>query len=131
MTVRNRNGELEIAFYNYKGEEKDFSRAEFVHARNGFAASVASSEEFGTFEEFVESECKTVVRDEFFISQHSRYTRVRSVSVNFEDMSLEGEYSPASEGIKFLSCNDYVLDFPKLSISGFDVSGLPYCEELK
>ena len=25
---------------------------------------------------------------------------------------------------------DYVLDFPKLRISGFDVSKLPYCEEL-
>ena len=83
-----------------------------------------------SFEEFVESESKTAIRDEFFISQHSRYTRVRSVSAEFADMTLEGEYSPASEGIKFLSCNDYVLDFPKLRISGFDVSKLPYCEEL-
>ena len=131
MTIRNRNGELEIAFYNYIGDEKDFSRSEFVHTRNGFAASVSSIDEVQSFEKFVESERKTIIKDNYFTSQHSRYTRVRSVGVNFSDIELEGEYSPASEGIKFLACNGYVLDFPKLSITGFDVGNLPYCEDLK
>ncbi len=129
MSIRKRDDKLEIAFYNYFGEKKDFAKREFLHVRNGFAVSVNSVDEVSSFDEFVKKEEKTKISDRFITTNHSRQTYIREVVVKSEEMKLSCEYSPASEGIKNIACNDYPIEFPKLYATGFDIKTLPFIEE--
>lgn len=126
VTVRIRDNRLEFAFYNYSGEQRDFSKQEFLHTCNGFGFAISSVDECGSFEEFAAAEEKTVITDRMITSMHSRGTYVRSVEMKNDAMSLAAEISPVSEGIKFITCNDYPIEIPKLYLSDFDVSKLPY-----
>ena len=125
MSVRIREDELEIAFYNYMGEAKDFARRHFLHVRNGFLFSAGSAEECGSFENFLEWEAKTVITDRMITSNHARQTFIRQVDAVTAQRKLSCEYAPASESIKFIACDDYALEFPKLAITGVDVTKLP------
>ncbi len=129
MSITERDERIEITFWNYRGTKKDFSKREFLHVRNGFAVSVNSIQEIESFEMFVEKENKTIITDDFITTNHSRQTFVRAVDVNFDDMKLSCEYSPASEGIKNIACNDYPIEYPKLIMTGIDTSKLPYMDE--
>ena len=129
MSVRKRAGYLELAMYNYEGEEKDFARRDFLHIQNGFGFVIASDTESGSFEEFIANEQKTVIVDRFISTVHSRQTYVRHIDMNSQELSLSCEFSPASEGIKYITCNDYPIEIPKISMSGFDVTRLPYVKE--
>lgn len=131
IEIKKRDGFLEIDIINYQGEVKDFSRREFVLCRNGYMISISSKEEIASFEEFVEKESKTDISEEYLVSVHSRMTYVRKVEITHPDVNLSCEYSPATEGIKHISKGDYAINIPKLYATGFDVSTLPYCEDLK
>lgn len=131
MEIKQRDGFLEIDLINYKGSRKDFSRREFILSRNGYMISVSSKEEISSFEEFVEKESKTKIKEDYLVSVHSRMTYVRKVEIEHPDVSLSCEYSPSTEGIKHISKGDYAINIPKLYASDFDVSCLPYCEDLK
>ena len=125
MTVRLRGDNLEIALYNYAGEKKDFARRHFLHVRNGFLFSAGSAEECGSFESFLAREKQTVIEDRMITSNHARQTFIRQVDAVTAQRKLSCEYAPASESIKFLACDDYALEFPKLEISDLDVKELP------
>ena len=129
MTIRIRNNQLEIALHNYAGEQHDFSRRDFLHVCNGFGFSIASIEEYNSFEDFVAFENRTVVSDRLITTTHSRQTYVRSVEMTSDDMKLACEVSPASEGIKFMTCDDFPIEIPKLYLTGFDVNTLPYMKK--
>ena len=129
QTIRIRDNKyLEIALYNYAGDAKDFARRDFLHICNGFGFTISSKSECGSFEQFVEHERKTVIVDRMITTMHSRQTYVRHVDMCSEDMKLSCEISPASEGIKYMTCNDYPIEIPKLYLSGFDMKKLPYME---
>jgi len=125
MTVRIREDELEIAFYNYAGKVKDFARRHFLHVRNGFLFSAGSVEECGSFENFLAREAKTVITDRMITSNHARQTFIRQVDAKTAQRKLSCEYAPASESIKFIACDDYALEFPKLAITDVDITKLP------
>ncbi len=131
IEIKVRDSLLEIDIINYQGKSRDFSRREFILCRNGYLISVSSSDEIASFEEFVEKEKKTEIHDEYFVSVHSRMTYVRRVEVEHPDISLSCEFSPSTEGIKHISKGDYAINIPKLYATNFDVSQLPYCEDLK
>ncbi len=126
LTIAERNGNIEIALWNYNGEKRDFAKREFIHARNGFAVTVNCIEDVESFENFMKKESKTVICDEYIMTTHSRQTYIRSVCVKNGDMKLSCEYSPASEGIKNIACNDYPIEYPKLKMTGVDIEKLPY-----
>ena len=88
-------------------------------------------EEIGSFEEFIKKESKTEITEEYLVSVHSRMTYVRKVEIEHPDVSLSCEYSPSTEGIKHISKGNYAINIPKLYATGFDVSTLPYCDDLK
>ena len=131
IEIKKRDGFLEIDLINYHGKKKDFSRREFILCRNGYMISVSSKEEIASFEEFVKKESETEIKEEYLVSVHSRMTYVRKVEIEHPDVSLSCEYSPSTEGIKHISKGDYAINIPKLYASGFDVTTLPYCEDLK
>ena len=126
MTVGLRNGMLEISLFNYFGDLCNFARRDFLHIRNGFAFSVSSADECSSFDEFVLKESKVSVSDKLISTVHSRQTIVRSVKAVFDDMTLSCEISPASEGIKYIACDDFPIERPKLFATGFDMGSLPY-----
>ena len=118
-----------ISFYNYEGEVKDFKKRDFLHIRNGFVFSVKTNEECPSFDAFVDGVKKTKITDRLETSMHQRQTYIRAVTYESENMKLSCEYSPASEGIKHMACNDFCFDAPKLYISNFDYMDLPYMKE--
>lgn len=126
MTVGLRDGMLEVALYNYLGQRRDFARRDFLHIRNGFAFTVSSADECDSFKTFVEKESKVIISDTLISTVHSRQTIVRSVKAEFDDMTLACEISPASEGIKYMTCNDFPIERPKLFATDFDMESLPY-----
>lgn len=129
MTVCVREDKIEIAFYNYSGEQRDFSKHTFLHTQNGFGFVISSVSESGSFEKFMSGEKKTVISDRMIMSMHSRETYIRSVEMDNVQMKLAAEISVVSEGIKFITCNDYPIEIPKLYISGFDTDALPYMKD--
>ena len=124
MSISIRDDMLEIALFNYSGERKNFAKRDFLMIRNGFAFAIQSADE-GSFESFVQKEKGTQITDRLISSVHSRQTIVRSVSVKFGGHVLACELSPVSEGIKFMTYDDYEIDVPKLYASDFDVKTLP------
>lgn len=128
MTIGKRKSYLEIALYNYEGEARNFARRDFLHIQNGFGFAISSKSECGNFERFTEAENKTIITDRLITTTHSRQTYVRHVDMETANMKLSCEISPASEGIKYFTCNDYPIEIPKLYISGFDMKKLPYME---
>lgn len=126
MSVRVRDGELEIALYNYVGEKRDFAKRHFLHVRNGFLFSAGCVEENGSFEAFLAQEAKTQIDDRMITSNHARQTYIRAVDAVTAQRKLSCEYAPASESIKFIACDDYAVEFPKLSITGVDTKVIPY-----
>ena len=126
MRVRIRDGELEIALYNYFGQAKDFAKRHFLHVRNGFLFSAGSVEECGSFAAFLEREAQTVIEDRMITSNHARQTYIRAVEARTSQRTLSCEYAPASESIKFIACDDYAVEFPKLSITGVDSRAIPF-----
>ncbi len=125
MTVRLREDNLEIALYNYAGEKKDFARRHFLHVRNGFLFSAGSAEGNGSFEVFLERESQTLIDDRMITSNHARQTYIRQVDAVTKQRKLSCEYAPASESIKFIACDDYALEFPKLEITGVERKSIP------
>lgn len=127
VRVENRGDFILISFINYEGAPRNFAARGFLLTRSGFAAEVRSEEECGGFEAL----CRRPVslRDEWRVSPHSRQTYIRMVRYAREGLTLETEYSPVSEGVKHITVNGHALYEPKLHISGFDVSRLPFMEE--
>ena len=126
IKIRLRGEQLEISFYNYQGEKRDFSKSEFIHTRNGFYISVASQDEIESFEEFVKKEKNTKIIDRYITTNHARQTNIRNVEVLGEGVDLACEYSPASEGIKYITSDGNSIEFPKISVSGIDLCKFPY-----
>ena len=129
VTVTKEEHYIIISFYNYEGEVKDFKKRDFLHIRNGFVFSVKTNEECPSFDAFVDGVKKTKITDRLETSMHQRQTYIRAVTYESENMKLSCEYSPASEGIKHMACNDFCFDAPKLYISNFDYMDLPYMKE--
>ena len=69
------------------------------------------------------------LKDIFQSSVHSRQTFIRKKPrYAREGCILECEYSPVSEGIKHMSVNGKPIEQPKLKITGFDTSQLPFMD---
>ncbi len=126
VTVTKEEHYIIISFYNYEGEAKDFKKRDFLHIRNGFVFTVKTKEECSSFDAFIADVMKTKITDKLETSMHQRQTYIRTVTYEAENMTLSCEYSPASEGIKHMACNDFCFDAPKLYISNFDYNSLPY-----
>ncbi len=130
MRISVRDDMLEIALFNYSGERRNFAKRDFLMVRNGFAFAIQSADE-GDFESFMQKEKGAQITDRLISTVHSRQTIVRSVSVQFGGHALACELSPVSEGIKFMTYDDYEIEIPKLYASGFDVYTLPLMEKRK
>lgn len=126
VKVERANGFIMLSFYNYEGEERDFDPKTFVRTGNGFVVQVSSEQEAGSFEAFRNTVRKAQIHDETHSSPHSRRTVLRRTTFETKGTRLSCEYSPISEGIRYLEVNGRTLATEKLSITGYDVSRLPF-----
>jgi len=56
---------------------------------------------------------------------HKRQTYTRITSYEREGLKLQCEYSPVSEGIRYITVNGWVEEQPKLQASGLNISKIP------
>lgn len=118
-----------ISFYNYEGEEKDFARRGFLLTGNGFVTEVRNAAEAGSFENFRKMMDRVSISDELFNCMHTRQTYLRRTAYQREGLSIKCEYSPVSEGIKYITVNGKAVSCPKLEVTGFDTGRLPFADD--
>ncbi|OCT15208.1 hypothetical protein A8709_13990 [Paenibacillus pectinilyticus] len=126
VRVERVNGYLTLSFYNYEGEARDFDPKTFVLTGNGFVVQVSSEDESEGFEAFRERASQVQIEDKNLSSPHSRRTVLRRTRFQSEGVALACEYSPISEGIRYMEVNGQALTNEKLAITGYDVSRLPF-----
>ncbi|AEE96529.1 hypothetical protein [Mahella australiensis] len=126
IKVEQTNDYVMVSLYNYEGPARDFPRRGFLLTGNGFVSEVRSEDEVGSFENFRDMMKDVKTSDELFTCMHWRWTYMRRTKYERDGLTMECEYSPASEGVKCVSINGSVSEAPKLKISGIDVDGLPF-----
>lgn len=128
VTVEKTNDMVMVSFYNYEGEERDFTARGFLHTGNGFVCEVRKADAFADFEEFRKKTKKFVISDRFETNPHVRQTYQRISSYETDWVNLKCEYSPASEGIRYQMVDGKLLEEPKLSATGLCTEKLPFME---
>jgi hypothetical protein len=120
-------GSTSVSFYNYEGPERDFAKRGYLLTGNGFIAEVRSKAEVGSFESFRKLFADVKITDEW--AYGTNVTRMRRTKYEHNNMTMECVWSPLSDGVKFAAINGQIAATPRLSISGLDVSKLPFMEE--
>ncbi|RAV19695.1 hypothetical protein [Paenibacillus contaminans] len=115
-----------ISFYNYEGEERHFAKRELLLTGNGFVAEVRDCREAESFEAFRRQVALAAVTDRMYANMHTRGTYVRHTGYKRDGLTLECEYSPASEGIKYQAVNGAVPLVDRIRTTGLDVERLPF-----
>ncbi|MBR5507556.1 MAG: hypothetical protein IKV88_05870, partial [Clostridia bacterium] len=126
VEIEERDDYIVISFVNYKGEGRKFSERELLHIRNGFICQVSSSDESESFENFIEKSENYTLTDEYINTPHTRQTFMRRVVFEKDNLKLSCEYTPASEGIKRIACDDRIITAQKMKLTGFDETELLY-----
>jgi hypothetical protein len=126
LRVREHAGYTIVEFFNYQGEEKDFSRNQFALTGNGFICEVASTDEYPSFEAFKDKISQSKVVDEYRAYRHYRRNSQRYTRYYCNDLVLENEYSPIDEGLRFQTYNSEYLKKPILEVDGLDTSKIPF-----
>lgn len=82
VTVSNENGYVSIAFHNYQGPPRRFTRKELLNTLNGFVAEFGSPQQHGSFDRFQEEVRKGEVED--LVAAEQRITRYRRPGVQLD-----------------------------------------------
>ncbi|WP_338877336.1 hypothetical protein WBJ53_33215 (plasmid) [Spirosoma sp. SC4-14] len=125
VTVEEKEGYTILSFYNYRGPAIDLARRDLQNKGNGFICEVASSDEYPSFEAFRKVMLASIVHDEYRTYVHYRSNMVRNTKYERKGLSIEHEYSPGSEGIRFSAVNGQYLAKPRLKVSGGASSKIP------
>lgn len=120
------NDMIIVSFYNYQGPETDFCARGFLLTGNGFVCEVRKAEEYESFEDFRREMGRYILEDTIQTNPHVRQTFQRITKYRTESVSLECEYSPVSEGIRYQMANGRLLEECKLRADGLDISTLPF-----
>ncbi|SDS22721.1 hypothetical protein SAMN05444162_1004 [Paenibacillaceae bacterium GAS479] len=119
VSITRQGGFLAVSLINYEGPARNFGAEELLAVCNGFAVEIGSGEKDGDFASFRERCALSSVSDSLSSSVHSRYRISRTVKFNRGGLELALEYSPFSEGVRYMSVNGKSMDIPTLELSGF------------
>jgi hypothetical protein len=117
VTAQLQDGFLVISFYNYQGAARSFVAEDLRLTGGGFIAEIGE----GSLQK-----SGFTLEDTWQANMHLRFTTMRKISYKKGDLSLECEYSPATEGVKMIAVNGRAPMDTQLSMSGFDVNSLPF-----
>lgn len=126
VRVERVNGYLLLSFYNYEGAPKSFGKKEFALTGNGFVCEIGSSAEYGSFETFRSIVGQNQIDDEYLSNTHMRDTTVRKTVYTRQGVELACEYSPVTEGVRYMTANGRVIGEAKLQADGLDTARLPF-----
>ncbi len=93
---------------------------------NGFVCEMGSKAEDGSFEAFRRRFADVTVRDFYRRTIHSRGAYTRHVHYSRPGLTLEMEYNPATEGIRYQAINGKVPDAPQLEATGLALERVPW-----
>ena len=126
VRVEKKNGFTIISFYNYQGQERDFAARGFLLTGNGFACEVRKAEDYKSFQDFRKEMEEFEITDRLETNPHVRQTYQRISTYKTCSVSLECEYSPVSEGIRYQMVNGRLLEEPKLKADGLERIEIPF-----
>ncbi|UJF34292.1 hypothetical protein [Paenibacillus hexagrammi] len=120
------NGFMILSFYNYEGRQRDFSKEEFLLTGSGFITEFGSEQQYGSFQLFKQAVSSHRCSDQYLTNIHMRDRTVRQTVYERGGVKLACEYSPVSEGIRYMSVNGRPIGDVALAATGLDVSKLPF-----
>lgn len=119
-----------ISISNYDGPEREFGHQELLRMANGFVIEVGSRAEQGSFEAFRELMEQAVTEDRAYSNVHTRGTRIRHSSYSRPGVHLACEYSPATEGVKYMTIDGGVPVYRPIETSGLPYSKIPFMNRM-
>ncbi|MHC4201184.1 MAG: hypothetical protein ACYSU0_14425 [Planctomycetota bacterium] len=129
VRVRPEGKGLGISFYNYEASEGDpiqLNPRQYTLVGNGFVCEMGSGGEDGSFEAFRRRFASVTVRDFYRRTIHSRGAYTRHVRYSRRGLTLEMEYNPATEGIRYQAINGKTPPAPQLEATGLPVERVPW-----
>lgn len=119
---------LEVSFYNYEGEAREFSPRELMLTLSGFAVHVKRTAEISSLDTFMEEVRNAELSDHLSSQLHgdTRWIRYRVGETN-----LAFAYSPRSEGVLYATVNGEPRPTPRLKATGLDERRLPFIDSQK
>jgi hypothetical protein len=121
---------LGVAFYNYQGEPIELNQRQYCMMGNGFVCEMGSKAEDGRFDAFRArfAPGKYEITDFYRRTVHSRGAYTRCVKYRREGLTLETEYNPTTEGIRYQSINGRVPKEPQLDATDLPRENVPFLE---
>jgi len=126
VRVRPEGKALGISFYDYEGEALELNPRQCTLVGNGFVCEMGSKSEDGGFAAFRKCFDKASVRDIYRRTVHSRGAYTRQVRYIRPGLSLEMEYNPTTEGIRYQTINGKVPHTPQLEATGLPRNRVPF-----
>lgn len=103
------NGYAEISYFNYIGETKGFRKNEMLLSSNGYIEIIKSKKDFKSFDDFVNKYKKYELDDKTKSCAHTRGAHDRILSFKNCDTTLEIEFSPLTEGIRYAAAGEKLI----------------------
>ncbi|MDD4921426.1 MAG: hypothetical protein PHS30_02995 [Bacteroidales bacterium] len=128
VTIEGKDGYTIISFWNYKGVAIDLTVRAFQNKGNGFVCEVASTDEYPSFEAFRKAMSAAKVTDEYHTYPHYRSNMVRNTLYERKGLSMENNYSPGTESIRYTTINGKYRMTPRLQVTGNAVKRIPLNE---
>ena len=118
MELRTHNGCVSIRLYNYRGPARPWQRKEACMLTNGFVCELRPAGEFESLEAFAHAFSSFTLTQNRRANIHTRYAFERECFYRSAENELRCCYSPATDGIKYMSINgkslpqvDFVMEY--------------------
>ena len=119
---------LGVAFYNYQGDPLELNPRQYCMTGGGFICEMGSQAADGDFAAFRArlAPGKYEITDFYRRTVHSRGAYSRCVMYTREGLTLETEYNPTTEGIRYQSINGRVPKDPQLNATDLPRAKVPF-----
>ena len=130
VRVRPEGKSLGISFYDYEGEPLELNPRQCTLVGGGFVCEMGSEAEDDSFAAFRERLAGASVRDIYRRTVHSRGAYTRQVRYSRSGLSLEMEYNPTTEGIRYQTIDGKVPHTPQLEATALPRHRVPFLDDL-
>lgn len=126
VRVRPEGKSLGISFYDYEGEPIELNPRQYALIGSGFVCEMGSRAEDGSFAAFRERFARPAVSDLYRRTVHTRGAYARQVRYSRKGLTLEMEYNPTTEGIRYQTINGKVPRTPQLEATDLPRNRVPF-----
>jgi hypothetical protein len=129
VRIQPEGNSLCVSFYNYEGEPLAMNPRQYCMLGNGFICEMGSADDgdFAGFRKrFAAGAC--TVSDNYRRTVHSRGVFTRRVSYRRPGLTLETEYEPVTEGIRYQTINGKPPSEPQLEATGLPREKVPFLD---